>query len=279
MKRTFSLLLALLMVLSCAVMPVMAETENAADLVNLYDFYQSCGDTVAEDGTVSTGTDLSSNSMIPVTGGAELYFGPCTEGTVNLATYDENGDFIVLIPVSDCVVTDTLSDGSVIYSYILSSNASYIWIAAENAYADSFVLTEDQPLDGELLDAYHAINPLEGKRALFIGDSITHGVKDTPSDHYGWAGRIGTANNMYWVNNGQSGYSVSTCRVGRGDYDTIESKLVETKYESFDYVLLHGGVNDVMDLVSVGEITEGYDPSQFDVSTFAGGLAALFYKA
>ncbi|MBQ8696928.1 MAG: InlB B-repeat-containing protein [Clostridia bacterium] len=278
MKRILSLILAVMMIFSMAVMPAVAEDVNsAADLVNLYDFYQSNGTAVLSDGTTEESTTISCNAGIPVTGGSTLYFGPCVSGAPYLATYGADGSFIALVSADDCTVAETLEDGSVIYSYLLPEDAASVWVGADNNYALEFMLTEDQPLTSALMDEYFAINPLTGKSVLFVGDSITHGVKDTPSDHYGWAGRIGTANGMDWINNGESGYSVSTCRADT-QYGVIIDKLMETKYQSFDYVMLHGGVNDAWDAVTVGTVTEGYDPSAFEVDTFAGALEDLIYN-
>jgi hypothetical protein len=40
---------------------------------------------------------------------------------------------------------------------------------------------------------------------------------------------------------------------------------------------MHGGVNDAWDKVSVGAMTDSFDPADFDVTTYAGGLENLFY--
>ena len=56
-------------------------------------------------------------------------------------------------------------------------------------------------------------NPLLAKTALFDGDSICAGLtvgSSHPTYGYGWAGRIGTKNNMTWKNYGISGGTVAT---------------------------------------------------------------------
>lgn len=294
MKRSLALLLAVLTLLSTMVFPLYAdeytEEPGSGDIIeeepatnvsgeeiyNYYDFYHSYGAYINDMGEVTESTEYSINEHISIMGGSTIYFGPCTSGTVSLVTYDSFGSSYGYVDAGLCTEYAQLDDGSVIYSYELLSDVSAISIAAENQYADKFILTEGQPFDSVGYEEYHAIDPLTGKSALFVGDSICHGVKDTPTDHYGWAGRIGEANGMDWVNNGESGYSVSTCRAS--NYGVIVDKLTEYKNRSFDYVLLHGGVNDAWDAVAVGEITDGYDPAAFDVSTFAGGLEDLIYK-
>ena len=56
-------------------------------------------------------------------------------------------------------------------------------------------------------------NPLFEKTAVFNGDSICAGLtvgSSHPTYGYGWAGRIGTKNNMTWKNYGVSGGTVTT---------------------------------------------------------------------
>ena len=56
-------------------------------------------------------------------------------------------------------------------------------------------------------------NPLFEKTAVFNGDSICAGLSvgsSNPTYGYGWAGRIGTKNNMTWKNYGVSGGTVTT---------------------------------------------------------------------
>ena len=116
-------------------------------------------------------------------------------------------------------------------------------------------------------------SPLYGQKALYVGDSISFGAGDT-AEHRGWAGRIGTVYSMDTDNRSISGTSLSTCRSGR-----IISQLTSAKHNSYDYVILHGGVNDAWDSAEVGEMSASFSLSSFDTSTYAGGLEELFYHA
>ena len=121
-------------------------------------------------------------------------------------------------------------------------------------------------------------NPLTGKSILFVGDSICYAhVERSTSyvDKAGWAGRIGTANGMDWTNNSVSGASVSNCRGTK----TVLKQLEASATRQYDLVILHGGVNDAWDSAPVGEMTSGFDPAKFNVSTFAGGLEMSIWKA
>lgn len=117
---------------------------------------------------------------------------------------------------------------------------------------------------------------LYGRSALFIGDSITYGSRDSAT-YKSWAGRIGQKNKMEYINAGVGGTSISSCRA------TKQGRIIEqlNKYEgkSFDYVIMHGGVNDAWDMAAVGSVSEGFDSSGFDVSSFAGGLEETFARA
>ena len=117
---------------------------------------------------------------------------------------------------------------------------------------------------------------LFGRSALFVGDSITAGSRDS-SPYKGWAGRVGHKHNMHYINAGVGGSSISTCR-SKGTGRIID-QLNKHEGKTFDYVIMHGGVNDAWDLAPVGKMTEGFDTSTFDIDSFAGGLEETFARA
>ena len=103
---------------------------------------------------------------------------------------------------------------------------------------------------------------------LFSGDSISYG-----SDQRAWASRIGEKYSMDFVNASVSGASVSTCRGS----NRMLAQLEAYQNQTFDYVILHGGVNDAWDEAPVGAVTDSFQTADFDTATFAGGLEELFY--
>ena len=113
---------------------------------------------------------------------------------------------------------------------------------------------------------------LTGKRILFVGDSICEAICERSNNRkdimYGWASRIGEYNQMVWRTTGYSGASVSDCR---GE-NTILKQLKSKQNASYDIVVLHGGVNDAWDSAPAGSLTKSFDPEDFNMSTFAGGL-------
>ncbi|MBP5231567.1 MAG: SGNH/GDSL hydrolase family protein [Clostridia bacterium] len=120
---------------------------------------------------------------------------------------------------------------------------------------------------------------LTGKRILFTGDSIAEAYCERNNGSrdimFGWASRIGERNQMFWVPMAYGGASVSNCR---GE-NTILRQLRMKQNASYDVVVLHGGVNDAWDSAPLGHLTEGFDPDEFEPSTFAGGLEATLHFA
>lgn len=117
-------------------------------------------------------------------------------------------------------------------------------------------------------------DPVRGKSALFVGDSITAAGAD---NFKGWAKRVGDYCGIIGTNNGRDGTSISDCRVGGSG--RVLDLLTNNKGKKFDFVIMHGGTNDGWDSAPVGKISSSTNPEDFDISTFAGGLEELFYYA
>ena len=126
-------------------------------------------------------------------------------------------------------------------------------------------------------DLMHTDSVLNGKTALFCGDSIcAAAVHDkTTLPQTGWAGRIAHYYGMTVTNKGFDGASVSTCR----GTNRIINQMKSVEGNTYDYVILHGGVNDAMDSAPVGVMSDSFDLVDFDNTTFGGALEELFYTA
>ena len=118
---------------------------------------------------------------------------------------------------------------------------------------------------------------LKGKSVLFAGDSITNAVKDPEKPYYGWAGRIGTANDMDWKNAGISSATISTALASSYPENRVVNQLNQNR--SYDYVILHGGMNDSIAMTEIGQMSDSYNLEDFDISTFSGAMDELLYKA
>lgn len=125
-------------------------------------------------------------------------------------------------------------------------------------------------------------NPLYGKKAVFLGDSICEAAGDALG---GWPVRIGSANQMISENGGIGGSTISTA---------VPSKTICTRQiltVAPNYIVFEGGTNDADHIGDItggsippafGSYSEGYwgtdDPSAyygFDISTFCGGFEYL----
>ncbi len=115
---------------------------------------------------------------------------------------------------------------------------------------------------------------LEGKSAVFVGDSISYGT-----NYYGGYGKlIGERYGMTVANTSRGGATVASGVPWSADSDglrpCIYDLLADASGEVYDYVILEGGVNDFWANVSLGEMTDGYG-SEFDRTSYAGALEAL----
>ena len=114
----------------------------------------------------------------------------------------------------------------------------------------------------------------KNKNIIFFGDSITYGFL---TKGYSWAEFIKDNYDFNTViNAGISDYRVST-------YDDKNKWLTDTiisnANERYDYVIMQGGINDVLYNTPLGEITNSKRENDFDVNTFAGGLESYIYNA
>ena len=213
------------------------------------------------------------------------------KGSANLSISERN--FFDLLGSLD----DTSNHNFVahaILAYKVPSGVTSIRIATPYKYNDVFLVTVNQKFNTQdYYDYWHAKlgntfdnkygtyftpkqNPnLYKKSILFVGDSITYAVNKTSLFYdRGWAGRIAAVNSMTYVNAGRRGASLSTKKSNR-----IITALNENLSKSFDFVIMHGGVNDAWVEAPVGSISTGFNKSSFNTATFAGALEELFYTA
>ena len=114
----------------------------------------------------------------------------------------------------------------------------------------------------------------EGKTAIFFGDSITYGSGGTPKG-YSWANYISDHYDLKdVVNAGKPGWRISNTK-----NNWITSFVKEYQDEEYDYVILHGGTNDISAKVPLGEYQKDDFSGNYDTTTFLGGLEAYIYTA
>ena len=155
------------------------------------------------------------------------------------------------------------------HATILSS----VMIVKDRDYPDTYI-----PYGN--LNAGGAGNVLQGKAAVFLGDSICAGSTVSGAyNKYGWGGLIGEANGMTWKNYGKDGGTVtSRSAVSSNLWLTTQADLAIAEYPNADYVIFEGGCNDAdqMKDAGLGVISSNY--STFDTSTFSGAFEALVLK-
>ncbi|MBR6792884.1 MAG: hypothetical protein IKM48_00825 [Clostridia bacterium] len=252
------------------------------ELANLYQS-STMNTAIGYDGKNDKNNNFTVSKPIEVKAGDSLTFGPMASAQVTMGyIYDASGKPVQIINAHTAKEIETFSEGMKLYTYSVPKNAASVKFSVHNKSKNDFVVArnhefnslEYSQLSGML--ATFVEDPLKDKDGLFVGDSICIATRDEKmSGLKGWARRIADNYGMNAVNNGKSGISVSNKR----SQGTVLTQLLEKKTQDFDYVVLHGGVNDAWSLVDVGVMEEGFDPAEFDPATFAGGLELLIYNA
>ena len=233
---------------------------------------------------------------MPVENGDVVYWGGVGSEDYVLRLYDKDGNFLqqirnnadVSIGTSGLAYTKT-GTTTVGYNYstkdvvnfayeVANEQAAYMTVTGNITELDNlqvFVNLSNTKGWPTLVPGVDDSNPLKGKSALFVGDSITYGGTDG-----GWVSRIGKENSLNATNAGVSGSAISiTNRVANGDRKRILTQLENNKNNTYDYVIMHGGMNDAWDSWTVGSVSDSFDVADFDNTTYAGGLEELFYYA
>ena len=114
------------------------------------------------------------------------------------------------------------------------------------------------------------ISSTRDKTAIFFGDSITYGKYG----NYSWANYIGEMYDLKsTVNTGKSGGVISNTR----KYKWIEDIVRKYKDNDYDYVIMHGGFNDIYHGTKMGSYKANDFSGNYDTKTFIGGLEHYIY--
>ena len=260
--------------------PVTPSPEEA--LSNLYQS-STLNTAIGYDGKNAKNNNYTVSKPIEVKGCDTVTFGPMAPAQVVAGyVYDAAGKPLQIINAHTAKEINVFSEGMRVYTYSVPAGAASVKFSVHNSNKNEFVVARNNEFD--LLEysqlsgmlATFVADPLKDKDGLFVGDSICIATRDEKmSGVKGWPRRIADQYGMNAVNNGKSGVSVSNKR----SQGTVLTQLLEKKTQDFDYVVLHGGVNDAWSLVDVGVMEDSYDPTEFDPATFAGGLELLIYNA
>ena len=270
--------------------------------VNLFDRDSKENKLATLDYNANTKTDFAKYSnmfmthKMPVKNGDVVYWGGVGCEDYVLRIYDKNGNFIQQVRNNEDASLGTAGlaysktgTTTIGYNYskkdvvnfayeIANEQAAYMTVCGNITELDNlqvFVNLSNTKGWPTLVPGVDDSNPLKGKTALFVGDSITYGGTDG-----GWVSRIGRENSLIATNAGVSGSAISiTNRVANGDRKRILTQLQNNKNNTYDYVIMHGGMNDAWDSWTVGDVSDSFEVADFDNTTYAGGLEELFYYA
>lgn len=184
-------------------------------------------------------------------------------GLVMLSGGDANVDSAV--DLKDLVnINNKLTDGT--YSEAADMNKNGKIDNEDITYLRWKLLGIDSEAELEGVSSGVLAKQLKGKTAIFFGDSITHAAKS-------WAYQIHKNYGALTTNAGVSGASLSTGR----PTNRIVTQIENNKDGDYEYVILHGGVNDAWSKVDVGTVSDSFEVANFDIDTYAGGLEEAIY--
>ena len=245
-------------------------------------------------GKETVGRKYDVTALCPVAGAEKVYAGIMTADRNGAVPYFEfyaaDGSFLSDAFAAD-VTVDPVSRYYAVVSASVPAGAASVRVnfpasdLPQAVTTSPFTYEEYMTMTGCEKQPVRKDSPLYGKKILFCGDSICEATveKDNPqySQIAGWAGRIGTYNDMEFVNKGLGGAAFSYFNPEKNPTYLILTQLqsLESEADTFDLVLLHGGVNDMWDKATIGEMSESRDPGDFDMTTFAGAMEATFCYA
>ena len=226
-------------------------------------------------------------------------------------SYDKDGNGATTVTSASNQVYDSLNAiGGITYKPTDFCNSSIYFKACtvrnigESYYDLEFTVTPFwTTLDGTVVNGDTVVKTinqgidvgyLSGKSALFLGDSIMKGAEDKPANdfHYlSWAGRLDRYYGMNVDKVAQSGWALTSDCPESSTSTTIRGQIVtqleKASNDSYDYVMLEGGCNDVLTYTNGdqtvingkwGEIQTA-DDAVLDDTTIAGAMQDLIVKA
>ena len=200
--------------------------------------------------------------LVEISEGQQLYFGPSSKKSATESRlFDAEGNSLGTVKESDLRLVESFGGNYGIYCYTVGSSAAkYINLSKDfnGTYSTYILKGEDEAVsDKAIIDTFittfgvekpaqDTVDVLSGKRALFVGDSITYGACDYQNiyQYGGWAGRIGYYGDMEVKNNGVSGACITNIRESQDSGLYIYNQLTKEAGNSYDYVIMHGLYND-----------------------------------
>ncbi len=265
-------------------------------LINLFSPDAVTEGSLNTDGSISAATDRLTSAPIPVTTGETLYFGPAESGAPQLLVfYKEDGSFLRSLSIHTLSVHSRFLSGDRIYSCKVPADAATLRVSLPSARLPLFTVSKtafDSYFCYRLWEAEETGNlflssspkypayisaAFTDKRALFLGASICAAGKESDLPERGYCGRIAVATGLSVTNRAMSGASFSTIK---GENRILSQYEKVSDPASYDYIILHSGVNDAWGAggvsAPVGEVARSHRIEDFDTSTYAGALEEMF---
>lgn len=242
------------------------------------------------DGTSAARTNHYVSAAISAKPGQTLAFGPVRLGAPVFGyAYDAEGKALELINHTSTVVLSTFEEGMALVSYTVPAEAASVKLSVPASDADIYLARLNSNMGTDEYGARMSVdpdsiaNPLYKRTVLTVGDSICEAARDVAVGGLkGWASSIYQEFDANVTNSGVSGAAFYNGRYLRSGYlgSQISNQISQhAGSKSFEYILIHGGINDAWDNASLGTISTSFDPSTFDVTTFAGGMEMAIYEA
>ena len=240
-----------------------------SNYVNLFDLATAKPGWVNGEGKESGDAQYRVSPPIAVKGGDLITLaGAFTKQGFHLATMKNEttyaGDYTLGRGLTK---TEDLDENTSIMTFTVPDGISYVRVIGYTQYINTYLVTKNHLVSKVGYNKYF----FGDKTALFLGDSISYGAADAGR---AWAWRMSNSLGFRADNQSVNGWAISTSRQSR-----IINELKGVKYNTYDYVIMEGGTNDAWDKCTVGTVADSYDPKDFDITTFAGGLEELFYNA
>lgn len=252
--------------------------------MNYYKFRKAICKNLKMDGSFGESNRFILSEALAIQEGDRITFGPVRLGQPVMGYFfDEEDQPLMLINHTNIEISHTFKEGMVMAS-ILAPKAAAIRLQLTFAEKDIFCIYINEEICLEELPNEKWIgNALKGRNLLTIGDSLCAAAKDEMVDGMrGWARRIRDQYEANVFNAGIGGTALSDCRMSREkatEYHQIFKQITRFKGFEYDYILLEGGGNDAWDKAPIGEVSDSFDPKDFDLTTYAGGLEMTIYTA
>ncbi len=247
--------------------------------MNYYTFEKTTRQKLKPNGSVAESERFIVCEPLDVCEGDRITFGPTRLGAPVMGVfYDAEDQPLAILNYANVEIAHSFKEGMVMATAIAPAGAKAIrlQLPLQDKEFYHIYINEECPKMEE------PKNPLYGRNVLTVGDSLCAAAKDVAVDGMkGWARRIRDHFGANVTNAGVGGAACSNCRIMIEKYSFWHQIFRQiTRFEGeYDYILLEGGGNDAWDKAPLGRISDSFDPSTFDLTTYAGGMEMLIYTA